>query len=115
MPTTLKRRRLSKPKRGEKSALFDLAFVRSRNRNKAHSLLLEEFEKSELSKDDLAKMLGRRPEQITRWLSGPGNLTLDTMSDLIFAIRGDFFTLALDGDLSKEKSNQPFQDVEGKN
>lgn len=106
MSTSLKRPYLSKPRRGEKIALFDVAYARSRNRNKAHSLLLEEFEKSRLSKAEVAKMLGKRPEQITRWLSGPANLTLDTISDLIFAIRGNFFSLKLNDDLSKGKSNQ---------
>lgn len=106
MSTSLKRRSLSKPRNGERIALYDLAFVRSRNRNKVHSLLLEEFDKSGLSKAEVAKMLGKRPEQITRWLSGPGNLTLDTISDLIFAIRGRFFTLKLNDDLSKGRSNQ---------
>ncbi|CUH70076.1 hypothetical protein TL5118_04051 [Thalassovita autumnalis] len=107
MTFSFKRRSLSKPANGEKIRLSDLSFVRARNRNKAHSLLLDEFEKSGMSKADLAKMLGKRPEQITRWLGGPANLTLDTLSDLTFAIRGEFFELHLRDDLAKGKSNQP--------
>lgn len=105
MTTSLKRRSLSKPERGERIALYDLATVRSRNRNKAHSLLLEEFAKSELSKAELAAMLGKRPEQITRWLAGPSNLTLDTISDLVFALRGRFLVLSCKDELGKAKSN----------
>jgi plasmid maintenance system antidote protein VapI len=105
MSTSLKRRFLSKPKRGEAIDLFDLAYVRSRNRNKAHSFLLEEFEKCDFSKAELAKMLRKRPEQITRWLAGPGNITLDTISDLLFALRGDFITIQCSDDLSRAKSN----------
>ncbi len=105
MTISLKKRSLSKPKRGEKVELFDIAFVRARNRNKAHSALLEEFVRSEISKAELAEMLGKRPEQITRWLAGPGNLTLDTLSDLFFALRGTFLELQCKDELSLGKSN----------
>ncbi|MDR7127080.1 hypothetical protein J2X53_003928 [Pseudorhodobacter sp. 4114] len=69
-------------------------------------MLLEEFEKCELTKSDLAKMLNKRPEQITRWLGGPGNLTLDTLSELVFAMRGKFVGVELVDELAKAKSNQ---------
>lgn len=106
MTSSLKRRSLSKPKHGVKIDLFDLGVVRTRNKNKVHSLLLEIFNESDLSKADLAKMLGRKPEQITRWLAGPGNITLDTVSDLIFAINGEHFAIECKNDISRGKSNQ---------
>ncbi|MFA9232385.1 MAG: hypothetical protein ACEQSU_16835 [Microgenomates group bacterium] len=105
MTLSLKKRLLSKPKKGEKIDLFDIAFVRARNRNKAHSALLEEFVSSEITKAELAVMLDKRPEQITRWLAGPSNLTLDTLSDLIFALRGNFIELQSKDELSRGKSN----------
>ena len=106
MTSSLKRRSLSKPEQGEKIHPFDLGYVRTRNKNKAHSLLLEIFEASNLSKADLAKMLDKKPEQITRWLAGPGNLKLDTLSDLIFAIKGEFFIVNCKDELSRDKSNR---------
>lgn len=106
MTSSLKRRSLSKPEQGVKIHPFDLGFVRTRNKNKAHSLLLELFEESDLSKADLAKMLGKKPEQITRWLAGPGNLKLDTLSDLIFAMKGEFFVVQCKDELSRGKSNR---------
>lgn len=106
MTSFLKRRSLSKPAKGEKIPLYDLATVRSRNKNKAHSLLLELFQESEISKAELALMLGKRPEQITRWLGGPGNLTLETISDLIFAMKGEFFSVECKDDLSRGRSNR---------
>jgi ribosome-binding protein aMBF1 (putative translation factor) len=39
-----------------------------------------------LSKAEIAKRLKKRPEQITRWLSSPCNLELDTLSDLALAL-----------------------------
>lgn len=106
MTSFLKRRSLSKPTRGVKIHPFDLGLVRTRNKNKAHSLLLEMFEESSLSKADLAKMLDKKPEQITRWLAGPGNLKLDTLSDLIFAMKGEFFVVQCKDELARGKSNR---------
>jgi hypothetical protein len=106
MTFSLKRRSLSKPEQGVNINLFDLGYVRTRNKNKAHSLLLEIFKESGLSKADLAKKLGKKPEQITRWLAGPGNLKLDTLSDLIFAMKGEFFVVNCKDELARGKSNR---------
>lgn len=105
MTSSLKRKSLSKPISGNVVPTYDLALVRGRNKNKAHSLLLEQFRDSGLSKAEVAQMLNRRPEQITRWLAGPGNLTLETLSDLVFALSGNFIKLQLSDDLAKAKSN----------
>ena len=100
---TLKRRSLSKPEPGVAIDNYDLGFVRGRNKNKAYSLVLEIFQDSEMSKAELARRLGKKPEQITKWLAGPGNLTLDTLSELIFAIKGEFFEVKCVDDLSRGK------------
>ena len=106
MTSSLKRRSLSKPDPDVVINNYDLGFVRGRNKNKAHSLILEIFQDSNLTKAELARMLGKKPEQITRWLAGPGNLTLDTLSELIFAIKGEFFEVKCVDELSRGKSNR---------
>lgn len=105
MTTFLKRPSLSKPTKAETIPPYTLAFVRARNRNKAHSMLLGLFRDSRMSKRDIAKMLNCKPEQITRWLAGPGNLTLDTISSLAFAMKGEFLSVSTVDELSKPKSN----------
>jgi DNA-binding phage protein len=70
-----------------------LVYLRQRLRNRLHNLVLEEFIKREnagtLTKADLARRIGKRPEQITRWLGVSGNWTLDTISDLLAAMGGE--------------------------
>lgn len=61
-------------------------YFRQRQRNRFYELVIREFLKSGLTKAALARRMGRKPEQITRWLSAPSNWTLDTVSDLLLAI-----------------------------
>jgi hypothetical protein len=67
-----------------------LAYFRQRFRNKLHAMVLTEFaylEKAgELTKAELARRIGKKPEQITRWLMAPGNWTMDTVSDLLLGM-----------------------------
>jgi len=106
MTSSLKRKSLSKPVTGALVPAYDLALVRGRNKNKAHSFLLQCFEESGVSKAELAQMLSKRPEQITRWLGGPGNLTLDTLSDLLFALKGEFLEVRCVDALTQGKTNR---------
>lgn len=65
------------------------AYFRDRLRGRIYELLIEEYlaaKEHGASKKKLAQRMGRRPEQITRILSAPGNLTLDTISDFILAV-----------------------------
>lgn len=81
-----------------------LAFFRSRLKNRLHSFVLGKWDEQRdkgvraVSQVDLAGRLGKRPEQINRWLSAPGNWTLETLSDLLLAIAGE--EIPLDGEPS---------------
>lgn len=55
-------------------------------RHIANEQLNEAILKLGVSRAELAKRLNKRPEQITRWLSSPCNLELDTLSDLALAL-----------------------------
>ena len=66
-----------------------LGYFQGRLRNKLYSALMQLFldeKKLGFTRADLARRLGKRPEQVTRWLAGPGNLKIDTLSDLLLAM-----------------------------
>jgi len=75
---------------GEVIPLGKLAYFRERLRNRLHQLVIREFARQEdihrLTRAELARRIGRAPEQITRWLGAPGNWTLDTVSDLMLGM-----------------------------
>lgn len=78
---------------GEKIPKSEIAYFRERQKNKVFAEVMAFFEKMaidhNLSKKDLASALGKDPAQITRWLSGPSNWTLDTVSDLLLAMNAE--------------------------
>ena len=71
----------------------EFAYFRSRLKNRIHDIVVNyylQLQKEEgLTKAELARRLDTRPEQITRWLSAPGNWQLDTMSNLLLAMQAE--------------------------
>lgn len=68
-------------------------YLQERLRHRLYDLIMGEFIKhqsmnSKFTQASLARRIGRRPEVINRWLSTPGNWTLDTVSNLLAGISG---------------------------
>lgn len=65
-------------------------YFRARTRRDVHAAVLKRFEDlqehGKMNKIQLASRLGVHPSQVTRWLSTPGNWTIDTLSDLLLAM-----------------------------
>lgn len=71
----------------------EIYYYRQRLKNRVFSKLAaffaEEAEKSGVSKKDIAILLNKDQAQITRWLSNPSNLTLETISDILLALNAE--------------------------
>ena len=109
MTTSQKNFTLCKPTGGDPISLGDLAYMQARNRYNVYELVLKEFQRSDLSQADLARRLGKKPEIVCRWLGAPGNWTLDTVSDLLFAISGAEveYSLAYPCDMPRKNHSAP--------
>ncbi|MBQ7527452.1 MAG: helix-turn-helix transcriptional regulator [Bacteroidaceae bacterium] len=46
-----------------------------------------------ISQRELARMTGKRPSEVTRWLSGQHNFTLATIAKLSVALNHDFVSI----------------------
>ncbi|GEM_PF-2479778 len=75
---------------GEKIPAGKLAYFRARLTNRFHELFLRQFvtlsKEGKITRAQLAKRIGRKPEQLTRWLGSPGNWTIETFSDLLLGM-----------------------------
>ena len=96
----------SRPTRRDPIDPYTLAYMRQRNKGRAYSAVISEFEKSGISQADLAGRLHKGTDQISRWLGSPGNWTLDTVSDLFFAISGGEPTYGVEHPLDLPATNQ---------
>ena len=71
-------------------SIGNLVYFRERQRNRVFEAVWQEFvdqaDNAGLTKKVMAHRLDKDPSQITRWLSGPGNWELDTVSDLLLAM-----------------------------
>jgi Helix-turn-helix len=97
---------LSNPSGAERVAPGVFGYFQARNKYNAYDLVMHEFASSNLSQADLARRLGKGPDQVSRLLSGPGNWTLDTLSDLMFAISGAAPVYGKEYPLSQPRRNQ---------
>jgi hypothetical protein len=67
-----------------------LAYFRARLQDRIYDMIVREFlrkeEAKEMTRSSLANRIDKDPAQITRYLAGPGNWTLDTVSDFMLGI-----------------------------
>lgn len=95
---------------------FWVSYFREHFRGQLHDQILEAFEvwkQRGNNRATLAKKLGRRPEQITRWLAAPSNFEIDTVSDIALAM-GLMPILSLEGiGMQSAQHNGPQADQSG--
>jgi hypothetical protein len=79
---------LSKPVEGQKVLPETYAYMTARAKRRAYNLVIREFKKSGISKAELARRLGKGADRVSKMLGGPGNWTIATVAELLFAICG---------------------------
>lgn len=87
----------------------EVAFYRQRLKNRIFTVIVkffaDEAARRGVTKKDIALYLDRDPAQITRWLSAPSNMTLDTISDLLLALEAEPGRLPIERLEDKVKPN----------
>lgn len=86
-----------------------LAYFQSRLQARLYDFVMSRFEakaKEEgLTRAELARRIGRKPEIVTRLFSSPGNWRLTTASDLLLGIAGEELEMAAMPVLDRSKRN----------
>lgn len=88
MPTYQTNSTLCDPINGERVPIGTLAYFEARNRHSVYELVMGELDRKNISQAELGRRLNKDPGQISRMLGTPGNWTLNTVSNLLFAISG---------------------------
>ena len=104
--TTSQTFELSKPKAGEKVPAGTLGFARAKLRNDLYDLIVRAFRLGNVTQAELARRLGKDPAWVNRRLGAPGNWTLETVSDLLFAINGNFVSVSEFDAIAAKKPNE---------
>lgn len=104
--------KLSKPEGRAKISANTLAYIQTRTRLDLFTLVSSEFEKSNLSQSDLAARLGKGTDRICKILGAPGNWTLDTVSELLFAINGGVLSCSVSYPLEDARVERRFEKKE---
>ena len=91
------------------------AYLRARTLNRIFDHILSKFrheaETSQLTRAELGRRTGRRPEVVTRLLSSPSNLTLDTVTDLLFGIAGEELDVTSSSPTERAGTNYRYEDT----
>lgn len=92
-------------------------YFEQRQRNRLYETVIQAVEDAArldgVRRKDIAEAVGSSPSQISRWLSGPSNWTIDNVTDVLWAIGGEldynFFRFV---DRVQENRSHPINDID---
>lgn len=79
---------LQKPEGDAKISEGTFGYITARIRQRAYDIVIREFKKSGLTQAQLCRRWGKTADQVSRFLSRPGNWELNTFAEALFAISG---------------------------
>lgn len=97
---------LKEPVGDEPISFATVGYTRARNRQAIYNIVMAEFDKSGVSKATLAKRMRKPRSRITALLRSPGNWTLDTVCDLLFAMGGGMFSYTITYPAQRRKTDR---------
>lgn len=96
---------LDKPTGSDPLSERTLTYVSHSAREEVFDTITRECIEAGITNKQLAKRMRRTPAQISRLLGAPGNLTIDTIAQLSFAIKGYMVRLDLFDPMEGQLSN----------
>lgn len=99
---------LAKPVGDDRISERALGYVTEAAREDAFDLVVSACVEAGVQRAAIARRLGKDPAQVTRLLNAPGNWTVDTISELLFAIDGSLLRHLRFDPLSQPVANDRF-------
>lgn len=95
---------------------FESELYAERNRNEAYDAVIRAIhkvaEEQGINRKEIAEKIGRKPAQVSAWLSGPSNWTLDTISNLLYAVDATMdYKVVFNRDRSPSNEFHPLEPV----
>lgn len=90
--------------------ISDLDQFKTDNKMSISACIADRIIHSGLSKVKLAEQLSKRPSEITKWLSGTHNFTIDTLSEIAFLFKLELVEL-IHGDSNLYYKNEEFAKI----
>jgi transcriptional regulator with XRE-family HTH domain len=82
-------------------------FFRQRQRNRLYDAVISAVEEAGIRRSDIANKLGINRSQVSRWLAGPANWEIDTISDILFSADSELdFKVIMLRDRAKTQRNR---------
>jgi transcriptional regulator with XRE-family HTH domain len=110
MPTSRSASALRKPSGDEVISPGTFAYLRAQSQASVYDLVLAELARSGITKATLARRLGLSPAGVSKLLQGPRNWTVDTVTDLLFAISGGMISWSVDRSLDQPATESHLPD-----
>ena len=91
-------------------------YFKQRQRNRLYETVINVVEEAAqvdgVRRKDIADKIGINPSQVSRWLAGPSNWNIDSISDVLWAAGGELdYAFVRFVDRAKQNRSHPINDI----